>query len=183
MRIVLVHPAGSNWVPGRKDVSATANRMAPLGLLSMAAFLEDRGHRVWVHDCLGPYAIQGVENNARAILERTPDLVGFSATTAGFLDGRDIAAAVKKRQPMVKTVFGGVHVSAVGGRLLDRFGEIDFLCMGEGERTLAELAEGVAPAEIDGLVWRDGGQARRNPPRAVIPDLDSLPFPAYHKLP
>ena len=37
MRIVLVHPAGSNWVPGKKDITATANRMAPLGLLSIVA--------------------------------------------------------------------------------------------------------------------------------------------------
>ena len=39
MRIVLVHPAGSNWVPGKKDITAVANRMAPLGLLSIAAYL------------------------------------------------------------------------------------------------------------------------------------------------
>ena len=60
MRIVLVHPAGSNWVPGRKDITATANRMAPLGLLSIAACLERAGHEVFVHDCLGPRAVAGV---------------------------------------------------------------------------------------------------------------------------
>ena len=43
MKIVLVHPAGSNWVPGRKDVAAVANKMAPLGLLSIAAYLEKIG--------------------------------------------------------------------------------------------------------------------------------------------
>ena len=32
MRISLVHPAGSNWVPGKKDITATANRI-PLLLL------------------------------------------------------------------------------------------------------------------------------------------------------
>ena len=46
MHIVLVHPAGSNWIPGKKDVSTTANRMAPLGLLSIAAYLEKQGHSV-----------------------------------------------------------------------------------------------------------------------------------------
>ena len=43
MRIVLVHPTGSNWVPGKKDITATANRMAPLGLLSIAAWLDPVG--------------------------------------------------------------------------------------------------------------------------------------------
>jgi anaerobic magnesium-protoporphyrin IX monomethyl ester cyclase len=54
MRIVLVHPTGSNWVPGKKDITAIANRMAPLGLLSIAAWLEQEGNEVFVHDCLGP---------------------------------------------------------------------------------------------------------------------------------
>ena len=40
MQVVLIQPAGSNWVAGRKDVSTVANRMAPTGMLSIAAFLE-----------------------------------------------------------------------------------------------------------------------------------------------
>ena len=63
MRIVLVHPAGSNWIPGKKDVTTAANRMAPLGLLSIAAYLEQEGHQVFVHDCLGPKAPAGKEKN------------------------------------------------------------------------------------------------------------------------
>ena len=55
MNIVLVHPAGSNWVPGQKDITPVANRMPPLGLLSMAAWLEKNGHRVCVYDYLSIY--------------------------------------------------------------------------------------------------------------------------------
>ena len=87
MRIVLVHPAGSNWVPGKKDITATANRMAPLGLLSIAACLDREGHEVFIHDALGPEAVPGLAENVRRILSHDPDLVGFSATTSGFLDG------------------------------------------------------------------------------------------------
>ena len=182
MRIVLVHPVGSNWVPGKKDVTATANRMAPLGLLSIAAYLEGEGHEVFVHDCLGPRAPQGNEASAGIILGMNPDLVGFSATTSGFLDGYDLATRIKAARPGIRIVFGGVHVSAMGGTLLDRFEHIDYLCMGEGEATLAELASGEEPARISGLVWRDQGVAVSNQPRPYIPDLDSLPFPSYEKL-
>ena len=52
MKIVLVHPAGSNWIKGSKDLAAVANRMAPLGLLSIAAYCDRQGHEVFVHDCL-----------------------------------------------------------------------------------------------------------------------------------
>ena len=36
MRVVLVHPAGSNWIPGRKDLTVAANRIVPIGLLAVA---------------------------------------------------------------------------------------------------------------------------------------------------
>jgi len=182
MRVVLVHPAGSNWMPGLKDVTATANRMAPLGLLSIAAHLEKAGHEVFVHDCLGPKAAAGNAANARIILGLSPDLVGVSATTSGFLDGYDLAARIKAARPQIRIVFGGVHISALGGELLDAYPDIDFLCMGEGEQTLSELASGESPAAIAGLVWRDGERIAANPPRPHIADMDTLPFPAYEKL-
>ena len=182
MRIVLVHPAGSNWIPGRKDITATANRMAPLGLLSIAAYLEREGHDVVVHDCLGPRAFAGVAENIGTILRHDPELVGFSTTTSGFLDAFGMAAALKAACPGVRTVFGGVHVSALGAGLLERFAHIDYLCPGEGEATLAALAAGDSPAGIDGLIWKDKGRVVVNAPREPLPDLDILPFPAYEKL-
>ena len=182
MRIVLVHPAGYNWVPGRKDVAAIANRMAPLGLLSIAAYLEKLGHEVFVHDCLGPGAVSGTASNSRIVLGYHPDIVGFSATTSGFLDGYDMAAMIKSQRPETRTIFGGVHISSMGKILLEYFEHIDFLCMGEGELTLGELAEGRALKDITGLVWRDNEQVITNPVRDHIPDLDDLPFPAYETL-
>jgi magnesium-protoporphyrin IX monomethyl ester (oxidative) cyclase len=182
MRIVLVHPAGSNWIPGKKDVTATANRMAPLGLLSIAAYLEREGFAVDVLDFLGPDAASDSQVNARRILGLNPDLVGISATTSGFPDGYDLATQIKMLRPRIKIVFGGVHISALGGTLLEQFAHIDYLCMGEGELTLAGLAAENLLDKIDGLVWRDKGRIITNPTREQIADLDSLPFPAYEKL-
>jgi radical SAM superfamily enzyme YgiQ (UPF0313 family) len=182
MRIALIHPAGSNWMPGRKDITATANRMAPLGLLSIAAWLEQEGHRVFVYDGLGPDAPPNNEAFAARILADRPEMAGFSATTSGFLDGVDLAERLKEKRPDIRTVFGGVHISAVGGPLLSDFPTVDYLCMGEGEATLAELASGSDPAQVDGLGFRDGGKIVVNPPHKPIQDLDSLPFPAYQAL-
>ena len=64
--------------------------------------------------------------------------------------------AWKEAAPQTKTVFGGVHVSALGGTLLSSFPNIDYLAPGEGEVTLLELASGRDAASIDGLIWRDG---------------------------
>jgi magnesium-protoporphyrin IX monomethyl ester (oxidative) cyclase len=182
MNITLVHPAGSNWVHGQTDFTPIANRMAPLGLLSMAAWLRERHHRVQVYDCLAWDRPRPQPAVVRDILDRQPDLVGFSATTSGFLDGYGLAETIKQQRPEIKTVFGGVHVSAIGAPLLKAFPAIDFLCMGEGEATLAELADGAPPADITGLIWRDDGRVVTNPRRPLLPDLDQMPFPAYDLL-
>jgi anaerobic magnesium-protoporphyrin IX monomethyl ester cyclase len=182
MRVVLVHPAGSNWIPGQKDITVAANRMVPIGLLSIAAYLEKHGHQVEVHDCLGPRAPADTASNVKSVLAHRPDLVGFSVTTAGFFDAYDMAKKIRRMSPHIKTLFGGVHVSGVGFPLMEQFEEIDYLALGEGEVTLEELAQGKSPEAIDGLVWRDHGEVRGNGPREKIPELDSLPFPAYDKL-
>lgn len=182
MLIVLIQPAGSNWVAGRKDVSTVANRMAPTGVLSIAAFLEKEGHNVKIYDCLGPgKAVEPIQV-ADIVSSLRPDLVGFSTTTSGFLDGYEIASRLKGLQPDINIVFGGVHVSAWGAVLLEQFDDIDFLCLGEGEQTMAELAAGKRPVQIDGLVWRDGDRIVTNPERQHLVDVDALPFPAYSKL-
>ena len=182
MRVTLVHPAGSNWIPGQKDITVTANRMVPTGLISMAAYLEEGGHEVAVYDCLGPKAPRTIASRIQAVLATQPELVGFSATTSGFLDGVDMAEGIKASNPRLPIVFGGVHVSSLGGVLLEKWSSIDFLVMGEGEATLKALADGVPPDEIDGLIYRDKEEIKANPPRERIPDLDTLPFPAYGKV-
>lgn len=182
MRIVLVHPAGSNWIPGKKDVTVVANRMVPSGILSIASYLEKAGHEVFVHDCLGPRAPLGAAANAQAVIELSPDIVGFSATTSSFLDGHEMARLIKDARPQTRTVFGGVHVSALGEKILDRFEAIDSLVIGEGEQTMAELADGRPESRITGLVWRDKDRIITNGPRLHLDTLDDLPFPAYEKL-
>jgi radical SAM superfamily enzyme YgiQ (UPF0313 family) len=182
MRITLVHPAGFNFVPGQPDFTVLANRMAPIGILSLAAWLEQHGHPTAVHDCLGPGAPTGLEANAAHILATNPELVGFSATTSGFMDAVDLAVLLKIQRPQLPVVFGNVHASSLGAALLEHFPEIDCLCLGEGEGPILDLAEGRCPVDIPNLVFRDGHRVVSNPRRPRLPDLDQLPFPAYEKL-
>jgi len=183
MRITLVHPTGFNFVPGQPDFTVLANRMAPVGILALAAWLEKHGHRTQVHDCLGPVAPKGVQANAAVVLATKPDLVGISATTCAFMEGVEMAAEIKRVRPEITIVFGNVHASSIGGELLAHFPEIDYLCIGEGEGAMLDLADGKAPATIPNLAWRDGDRIITNPRRSRITNLDDLPFPAYEKLP
>ncbi len=183
MRITLVHPAGFNFVPGQPDFSVLANRMPPIGIMQLASWLEKFGHQVALHDCLGPYAPSGIAANAEIVLATEPEMVGFSATTSGFMDAVDMALYLRQKRPEIRIVFGNVHVSSLGAPILEKFPEIDYLVIGEGEGALLDLADGKPPASIGNLVWRAAdGRIVSNPRRDRIRDLDELPFPAYEKL-
>ncbi len=181
-RVVLVHPRGFNWFPGKRDITDIANRMVPQGLLSLASYLAAQGHDVFVYDCLGPDAPLDLQKQAQAILAYNPQIVGFSATTSSFPDAAELAQIIKNSSSDIKTLCGGVHVSALEKILLQDYPAFDFLAAGEGEETIAELAEGCDPAAIKGLIWRRKEEIVANEPRLKIPDLDFLPFPAYEKL-
>ena len=182
MRVTLVHPAGYNFVPGQPDVTVIANRMAPIGILSLASWLDKHGHTSFVHDALGPKQPVGPEANAEKVLATNPEIVGFSATTSGFPDAYAMASYIKRKRPHVLTVFGNVHVSALGGSLLESYPDIDVLCIGEGEGPILDLADGKALKDVANICYRDQDRVVTNPRRTRIFKLDDLPFPAYEKL-
>ena len=183
MRVTLVHPAGFNFVPGQPDFSVLANRMPPIGIMQLASWLEKFGHSVQLHDCLGPYAPPGIAENAEIVLATDPEMVGFSATTSGFMDAVDMALYIKEKRPEIKIVFGNVHVSSIGAPILEHFPEIDYLVIGEGEgRDARSGRRQAAGRHRQPDLARRSGRIVINPRRDRILNLDELPFPAYEKL-
>ena len=51
MKVILLHPYGSNWLGGMKDISTVFNLMPPLGMMGVAAVLERAGIDVEIIDC------------------------------------------------------------------------------------------------------------------------------------
>ena len=68
-RVVLVQPRGFNWFPGSRDVTDIANRMVPQGILSIAAYLLQQGHDVFVYDGLGPGVPFNLDEQVKSILQ------------------------------------------------------------------------------------------------------------------
>lgn len=180
--VLLVHPLGYRVADAGADISRLATLMPPLGLASIAAYLEVNGIGTSIVDGFARPA--DCELRIREHLRRNqPDFVGFSCTTSSFLDGIRLAALVKSESPRTRTVIGGPHASALRNRVLEEHDDIDFVVVGEGEKTLRELVESGGRADgIPGLVHRDGGQIVFNGQRTDLVTLDELPFPAYDKL-
>jgi radical SAM superfamily enzyme YgiQ (UPF0313 family) len=183
-KILLVHPLGYKADAAGRDISRIANIMPPLGLASMAAYLEQAGTSADIIDC---YARPDSDRVIRDyLLGEKPAFIGLSCTTSSFLDGVRIAEMARQTLPGIRNVFGGPHVSALKERLLVDYPVLDFIVVGEGEETLTELVQcsGEEPALVKGLIYRDGksGEPCFSGFREKGVVLDELPFPAYEKL-
>jgi anaerobic magnesium-protoporphyrin IX monomethyl ester cyclase len=182
-KILLVHPLGYRKAAARRDISRLANIMPPLGLASIAAFLERHGMEAEIVDC---YARPDSDRVIRdLLLDRRPAFLGLSCTTSSFLDGVRLGGLAKDVLPGIRVICGGPHASALKEMTLSPFPAIDMLVVGEGEQTLLDIMENEAEEEqaLPGVVVRLlGGGAKASPARRPLVDLDSLPFPAYEKL-
>lgn len=183
MKVLFVHPYGSNFLSGVQDITTIFNLMPPLGLMSIAAVLEQNGIQVEILDCYAEPA--PVEVTLDKILAKRPDMIGFSCTTSSFNEGYNVAELLKQHHPEIITVFGGAHACTIGASLLDSYPAIDYLVIGEGEQTMLELVQsGCNNVEnIPGIAYRKEGVGKLTAQRELINDLDELPFPAYHLLP
>ena len=182
MKILLIHPHGSNWVAGLEDRTAVAVRTAPVGLLSIAAWLLRDGHEVRVLDLAGTPADEALQRCSGLLADFAPDCVGFSAVTSNFLNAYRLAEGVKQQAPRTLVVFGGVHVSALRGKVMADYPAIDLAVTGEGELAMAQIASGADHASIQGLIYREGDRVLDNGIRTELIPLDELPLPAYHLL-
>jgi radical SAM superfamily enzyme YgiQ (UPF0313 family) len=158
-----------------------ANLMPPLGLASLAAYVEPSGFRADIIDCFArPDSGQLIEEY---VGRHQPRFVGATCTTAGFLDAARIFRRVKELSPETRCIAGGPHVSALRERIVHDFPEVDYVVVGEGETPLRRLMEADGqPEGIAGLVYREGGQVVFSGFQKDLLDLDTLPLPAYHRI-
>ena len=82
---------------------------------------------------------------------------------------------------------GGPYPIAVQEYCLeDAGGAFDAVVTGEGEYTTLEIIESLETGKglegVQGIIYRKGEMILKNPPRPLITDLDSLPFPARELL-
>lgn len=171
--VLFIYPP---W-PVLDDRAILQNSLPPLGILSIAAYLEQLGRSVAVCDVHGE-KLDDAELRVRLRLHR-PRFVGMSVLTNMSIPAHKIARIVKDEVPDCVVVVGGVHAEAMPESMLKN-SAIDAVCRGDGEELMREVVDGHPFAVIEGLSWRDGETIRHNPPRAVNMDLDRYPFPAYH---
>ena len=84
----------------------------------------------------------------------------------------------------ITTIVGGIHFSFTPEESLQNYPEIDYIVRGEGEQTVVELIKTIQKkgkiSDVKGISYRIHDTVVHNPPRPLIENLDTLPYPAYH---
>lgn len=153
------------------------------GLRLLAAVLRRAGFECdvifferWLNNGVRMPDRRSIDRLVDLIAQRQPALVGLGFGSPYVAWARWVLAEVRDRLG-VPTLVGGIHPTL---RPADLHGHADYVCVGEGEQTLLELAEalrdGRDPSGIAGLHVRQGLKTIVNPLRPLIDDLDALPF-------
>ena len=163
--------------PGALDVALIGYQdQGNLGMGYLAAVLREHGRTVEMidirdgpADCGTPEASPAARGGFFAYISVFPPAVsqpGCSSSPAGITSHFTI---------------GGHYPSLCHDELLRNFPEIDSVARYEGEATLLELVERLSSGEdwreTPGLAYLSDDHVVESEPRALVQDLDSLPFP------
>jgi anaerobic magnesium-protoporphyrin IX monomethyl ester cyclase len=160
----------------------------PLGTLYAAAVVREAGHEVAFFDAMLAESEGEIEPLLRSF---KPDAVVFFEDNFNYLSKmcltrmRDACVAMTRmaRRQGARVIVQGSDPVDHPEPYFDAGAEV--IIKGEGERTLVELLEhleGKRPdpiEEIPGLILPRGDEFYRTPPRALIRDLDTIPYAAW----
>ncbi len=172
LKITLINPPQDTRYP-----------QPPLGLALIAAILEKAGYPVKLIDAnalnLNPEA---VANSSIDV-----DIVGITATTPTIGTALSIARHIKQKNPKLKIILGGPHVTLLPEETLASSPDIDVIVRGEGDETIIELLKAIENNKplinVAGISYKFNEKIIQTPESKSIIDMNSLPYPAYHLLP
>jgi radical SAM superfamily enzyme YgiQ (UPF0313 family) len=108
--------------------------------------------------------------------------------TTSYSIAKDFNKELRQEIPDAYYFWGGVHATALPEETMAE-NNLDFLVYGEGELTMVEVCKrlegkrkdlnkrGADLTGVDGVYYVHNGKIKKNPPRYLIKDLDSVPIP------
>jgi magnesium-protoporphyrin IX monomethyl ester (oxidative) cyclase len=130
----------------------------------------------------GPF----IDEIAGDIVRLSPRIVGCTSVFSQNCASLALLRRVREMDPSIVTIMGGANCEGVMGQALHaNFPWLDYVLSGEGDVIVPALfekiltGEEIASGRFDGLFTPSDRSARREPGRAVVSDLSSLPTPIY----
>jgi len=170
--VVLVHP----YEMQRNDFSSREFSV-PISIWYLGSYLKAQGLRVKLVDCeSNPNHMEEIKG-----LAQKTTLLGITMMTAQISHGMEVAKTVKKINPNLPIVIGGIHPTLYYEDVVENE-YIDFAVYGEGEIVLMELIESLNSetpdfSEIGALSYKKDGKVFYNDEKEAVdhgtyPDLD-----------
>lgn len=154
----------------------------PVGLAYLSAAARQRFPHLQIQIFHTLLSKTPVEDVMSAIDTLSPDLIGLRALAMDKDSFKCLARRIRKHAPTIPLIGGGPYPTFSYDILLQE-GLVDLVVRGEGEVTFVDLIDrmineaGVVPRDLLGTAVSEGGRVRLNPPRPLIDNLDSIPFP------
>jgi radical SAM superfamily enzyme YgiQ (UPF0313 family) len=156
----------------------------PDWLAYTAAVLEKQGYDARLFD----FPAEDWEKDKLRDLVRSdqPDIVVLDATTPSIYSDIECAKIVKDAAGST-VIMVGPHVSSLPEEtLINAAGAVDVICRGEYEYTVLDIVRCLENShelsDVQGISYMVNGEVKNTPDRALIADLDELPFPAWRHL-
>ena len=147
-----------------------------IGLAYLSACLKQAGHETKLLHLTKELP---VEELIKLIKEISPGLICYTSFSNQFHYIKKIAPAVKKELG-IPTICGGIHATVNPEDAISVDG-IDMVCIGEGEKTIVELADNLEKkqdfSKIKSLWIKNNGEVIKKEVGELNQDLDSLPEP------
>jgi len=158
----------------------------PVGPLLVTAALENHGYRVRFMD----YQTHNIEKKLSSnvfydFIQIQEKILGISAINGNTPTVLGAIRRLKEEGSEKVIILGGPGPTDLPSEIMEHF-PVDIIVIGEGEETIVEVMEALDGEkelkDVAGIAYRDNGRIVVNPRRKRIENLDSLPFPAYHKI-
>lgn len=147
-----------------------------LGVSYIAANLRKNNYECDIIEIYG----SGDQKGLKKVSRKKYDILGFTTTCVNMKDIMEIAGLLKHNTEAYITL-GGHMATFWGEKILKEYRFIDSIIRGEGEITFIELVKALEAnsdlSTVDGLVFRKNNEIFVNKERALIDNLDVLPFP------
>ena len=160
--------------------SSPVFEMYPIGLTTMAEYLERDGYRVRIAN-LALRMLEDPKFDAESLIAKmNPRAFGIDLHWLPHAHGAlAIAELVKKHHPHTPVIFGGFSATYYQRELID-YPQVDYVIRGDSaEEPLRQLldclGEDRSPAQVPNLTWRSGdGQVHVNPLSYSPTDIDHV---------
>lgn len=164
-----------------KDRQQIGDIWPRLGIASIGTVLEENNIDVKIIDPIAERL--GMREVKERISRFKPDIVGISVYTEEIEDAAELAKIIKNIDEGILIVVGGAHASAIPKNTLAGTKWFDVVVVGEGEKTMLELATKSDFNDVKGIAYRESDEIIEKPKQYLIKNLDDLPLPNWSMFP